>query len=93
MDKIKKWWWAVPALLGLLLAVFKKESPWKGRAEKAQDEALDARHDSIDAKHEARKEVIDHEAEDAHADVDALSDDDIINEAIASERARRARGD
>ena len=89
MKTLKKFWWAIPALVAALLAVFKGGSPRRGRAEKAQDEALEAKHEAIDAKADAVNERADHEAEVELGDLNGMSDDDLFRDALNRTRAER----
>lgn len=90
MKTIKKFWWAIVPLLGLLGALLKGRPPWKGRAEKSMQEASEARHGVVDAKADAKKEANAHEAEKEHAELADMSDDDLFADALERERAKRS---
>ena len=58
MTIIKKFWWVLGLLAAVLWAAVRGRNPWKGRAEKAQQEATAAKHEAIDAKADLDKEKL-----------------------------------
>ena len=81
----------IAALLSLVALWFRQSTPWKGRAEKAQEKATTAQLEAIDSKADLEKASIAHDVKQALENAGAVSDDDIVAAAVAEYRRRFTR--
>jgi len=89
MIKVLKALWApVAALVGVLVYSLTRSHDDKGDVQQANDRATAARVDAINAKADLDKEKIHNETQQDLADADALSDADIIADALDGYRGR-----
>ncbi len=92
MKALKKLFGPVAALVALLVFAFTRGHDDKDGVKTATDAAIEAEAEAIEAKADLKKEKIEHEKEQALADAAALSDDDIIADAVEGYRRSRRAG-
>ena len=89
---LKKILWPLVALLSLVAFLFNRSTPWKGRAEKAQQEATEAKTQAAETKAESAKERIDSETQQKLDDLADTSDAGLIASVIKEHRRRNNSG-
>ena len=89
-NKLKWIFFPLTALVYVVVFLFKFRENYREEVELARKEADKAKADAIHAQSDMKKAEIKHDTEDALADAAALSDDDILADALADYRAGRS---